>query len=250
MIPKAIRVTDCCMLQLAQLIMSHTNDARNSKSSFQLTTALGFVKNTATSTVAKDLKPGESPWEAVGTAISQLVEEGAKLLPLVLENENVIKSKSLYTVSSYLLICLYVVSYFVVTGTPPWVVRIDEIKAALEVNVEAERKVAKLNDEMQGLMRTLKGKDQSIQEASVKIELMERRMEAAKKQAEVIANLENELLDAKKQKRDYEEAMEHLQGDLDILEQDNAKLKAMTAGQEKQGLSFRFLLFPSRTGFN
>lgn len=127
------------------------------------------------------------------------------------------------------------------TGTPPWVARIEEIKAALEVNVEAERKVAKLNDEMLGLMRTLKGKDQNIQEASVKIELMERRMEAAKKQAEVIANLEKELLDAKKQQREYEEAMEQLQVDLDSLEQDNAKLKTLTAGQEKQSMcSFFF----------
>lgn len=91
---------------------------------------------------------------------------------------------------------------------------------------------------MQGLMRTLKGKDQNIQEASVKIELMERRMEAAKKQAEVIVNLEKELLDAKKQQREYEEAMEQLQVDLDGLEQDNAKLKALTAGQEKQGMDF------------
>lgn len=84
--------------------MSHTNDARNSKSSFQLTTILGFVKNTATSTVAKDLKPGESTWDAVGTAISQLVEEGTKLLPLVLENENVIKSENLRHLSLLSLI--------------------------------------------------------------------------------------------------------------------------------------------------
>ncbi|KAJ3570761.1 hypothetical protein NP233_g4188 [Leucocoprinus birnbaumii] len=199
-------------ISLAQLIMNHTNDARSSKSSFQLTTVMGFVKNTATSTVAKDLKPTESPWDAVGDAISKLVEEGTKMMPLVLENENVIK----------------------INSTPPWILRISEIKAALEVNVEAERKVAKLNDEMQALMRSLKSKDQNIQEASVKIEWMERRMEAAKKQAEVIGNLEMELMDMKKQKRDYEEAMEHLQADLDVLEQDNVKLKALTAGQEKQ----------------
>jgi len=124
----------------------------------------------------------------------------------------------------------------IVASTPPWIARIAEVKAALEVNVEAERRAAKLNDEMQGLMRTLKGKDQSIQEASVKIEWMERRMEAAKKQAEVIGSLEDELMDMKKQKRDYEEAMEQLQVDLDMLEQDNAKLKVLTAGQEKQGM--------------
>jgi len=80
-------------MKLAQLIINHTNDARSSKSPFQLTVVLGFVKNTAASTVVKDLKPNESPWDAVGRTITQLVEEGAKLLPSVLENENVIKSE-------------------------------------------------------------------------------------------------------------------------------------------------------------
>ena len=105
----------------------------------------------------------------------------------------------------------------------------------MAVNVEAERKVAQLNDEMQGLFRTLKTKDQSIQETSVKIELMERRLEAARKQTEIMANLENEITKAKRQERAYEEAMEQLQADLDALEQDNAKLKTLAAGQERQG---------------
>lgn len=117
----------------------------------------------------------------------------------------------------------------------PWVTRVDEIKASLAINVEAERKVAQLNDEMQGLVRSLKTKDQTIQESGVKIELMERRMEAVKKQADTIVDLEGELSKARKQERAYEEAMEQLQADLDTLEQDNAKLKTLTAGQERQG---------------
>ncbi|TFK42165.1 dynactin [Crucibulum laeve] len=199
-------------ISLAQQTTIHIRDARASKGSFQLTTVLSMVKETATSTVAKGLKPGSSPWEAVGESIAQLVEEGGKLLPSVLEAENVLK----------------------VTGVAPWITRVDEVKAALAVNVEAERKVAKLNDEMQGLVRSLKTKDQSIQESAVKIELMERRMEAVKKQADTIVELENELSKARKQERAYEEAMEQLQADLDTLEQDNAKLKTMTAGQERQ----------------
>jgi dynactin 1 len=90
---------------------------------------------------------------------------------------------------------------------------------------------------MQGLMRTLKTKDQNIQETAVKIELMERRIEAAKKQADAIATLETELSKARKQERAYEEAMEQLQADLDSLEQDNAKLKAMNSNPERQGRS-------------
>ena len=113
-----------------------------------------------------------------------------------------------------------------------------EIKASLAVNIEAERKVAQLNEEMQGLVRSLKTKDQNIQESAVKIELMERRMEAVKKQADMIVDLENELSKARRQERAYEEAMEQLQADLDSLEQDNAKLKAMTAGQEQKGWFF------------
>ena len=122
-----------------------------------------------------------------------------------------------------------------VTGTSPWVTRIAEVKEALAVNVEAERKVAQLNDEMQGLVRSLKTRDQSIQESSVKIEVMERRMEAMKKQADTIAELENELSKARKQERAYEEAMEQLQADLDTLEQDNAKLKTMATAPDRPG---------------
>ena len=124
---------------------------------------------------------------------------------------------------------------FPVTGTAPWVVRIAEIKASTAVNIEAERKVAQLNDEMQGLVRSLKTKDQNIQESVVKIELMERRMETVKKQADTIDDLANELSKARKQERAYEEAMEQLQADLDVLEQDNAKLKSMATGPERQG---------------
>ncbi len=103
------------------------------------------------------------------------------------------------------------------------------------MNVEAERKVASLSDEIQALARTLKLKDQAIQETGVKVELMERRMETVKKQADAIPDLENELSKARKQERAYEEAMEQLQADLDALEQDNAKLKTIANNPERQG---------------
>jgi dynactin 1 len=115
------------------------------------------------------------------------------------------------------------------------VARITEIKAALAINVEAERKVASLNDEIQSLARNVRGKDQAIQESSVKIELMERRLEAVKKQADTIIELENELVKARKQERAYEEAMEQLHADLDALDKENGRLQTLTAGQQKQG---------------
>ncbi|KAG6857289.1 hypothetical protein H0H87_006482 [Tephrocybe sp. NHM501043] len=199
-------------ISLAQQIIPHVNDARSAKISFQLPTLLSLVKQTAAATVAKDIKPGESVWDAIGASIGVVAQEASKLHPLALEADNVLK----------------------VSGTPPWITRIAEIKTSLAVNVEAERKVAQLNDEIQGLVRSLKTKDQGMQESSVKIELLERRLEAAKKQGDTIVNLENEISKFKKQERAYEEAMEQVQADLDAVEQENVKLKAATAGQERQ----------------
>jgi dynactin 1 len=74
--------------------MPHLSDVRSSKTPFHLATVLSFVKKIAASTVAKDMKPGISPWEAVGNSIAQLAQECGKLLPLVMEGENVVKGKS------------------------------------------------------------------------------------------------------------------------------------------------------------
>ena len=60
-------------------------------------------------------------------------------------------------------------------------------------------------------------------------------MDTVKKQAETISNLESEIAKARKAERSYEEAIEQLQTDLDSREQENSKLKQLTAGMEKQG---------------
>ena len=112
----------------------------------------------------------------------------------------------------------------------------------MAVNEEAERKVAQLNEEMQGLVRTLKSKDQNIQESAVKIELMERRTEAAKKQAGAVTELEGLLGKAQKQEKYYVEAMEQLQSEFDSLAKENSKLKATSNASEKEGMYFNFYM--------
>lgn len=44
----------------------------------------------------------------------------------------------------------------VVTGEAPWVVRLTEIKQKAAVNLEAEHKVSRLNEELQSLMRSIR----------------------------------------------------------------------------------------------
>ncbi|KAJ7163329.1 dynein associated protein-domain-containing protein [Mycena filopes] len=199
-------------ISLAQQIMPHLSDVRSTKVPFQLTTILSYVKQIAASTVAKDIKPGVTAWEAIGESIAQLVQEGSKLLPLTLEPENVIK----------------------VTGVSPWVTRVGEVKASVAVNLEAERRVAQLNDELQGLVRTLKQREQHIQEATVKNDLMERKMETVKRQADSVAEKDIVIADGKRRQRELEEALEQVQGDLDVSEQERLKLKTMVGNEQRQ----------------
>lgn len=222
------------MTQLAQQVMPHLSEARSSKTPFQFETVLSFVRQTAKNTVNGDNNDASMPWQGVTDYMAHVLQQANALLPLIMDAENTMKSMPFgdftdaetdFSLSS-------------VTGTPPWVVRVAEIKASAAVNVEAERKVVQLNDEIQALVRNLKTKEQNLQESSVKIELMDRRMEAAKKQADAIVDLESELSKARKQERSYEEAMEQLQADLDVLEQDNVKLKALAANSERQRTSF------------
>ena len=79
-----------------------------------------------------------------------------------------------------------------------WVIRVSEVKARAAVNLEAERRAVQFNDEIQALVRNLKSKDQGVRESSVKIELMKRRIEAVKKQADTINDPESELGKARK----------------------------------------------------
>ncbi|KAJ1310514.1 hypothetical protein OPQ81_007245 [Rhizoctonia solani] len=197
-------------IQLAQRIGSYLADVRAQKHNFQLANVLLHVRETAAETMARGTGTAGS-WEAVGQLVAGLIKDANALMEPAMEQENIIK----------------------LVGEAPWVVRIAEVKALSTVNVDAERTVNKLNEEIKDLIRGIKTRDQNIQETSVKIELMERRMETVKKQADAIVDLEGDLAKARKQEKAYEEALEQLHNDLDQLSQENARLKQATAGMEK-----------------
>lgn len=66
-----------------------------------------------------------------------------------------------------------------------------------------------------------------MQEANVKVELLEKRMVTAKKQVEHIAILEESLQKSQSQELVYAEAIENLQAEFDALEKENARLKKL-----------------------
>ena len=72
-----------------------------------------------------------------------------------------------------------------------------------------------------------------MQESGVKVEILERRLEATRKQADQIIELENDLTKVKKQEKVYSDAIEQLQAEQDTLEAENARLrKGVEPGRE------------------
>ncbi|KZS86748.1 hypothetical protein SISNIDRAFT_434236 [Sistotremastrum niveocremeum HHB9708] len=196
-------------IELAQKAGLYLNDVRASRHPFELSSITSLVAETAAATVAID---GATSWDAVQQLFADLLRECNACYPIMMEASNVIK----------------------IVGPAPWDMRVEEIKASLAINVDAEHKVAQLGEEVQQLVRGIKARDQSLQEAGVKIEHMERRMETVKKQSDTISELENEAAKARKQERAYEEALEQIQKDLDALDKENMKLRTAAAGQKRE----------------
>lgn len=118
----------------------------------------------------------------------------------------------------------------------PWVGRAKAIKAQADASAETEHKLLQSGEEMRGVLKEMKAKDAALQESTVKIELLEKRMEAVKKQAERIVTLEEDLAKTKKQEKTFEEAMESLQADLTSQEEETNRLKQLVAKYEKNGV--------------
>ncbi|CAG8570721.1 1450_t:CDS:10 [Paraglomus brasilianum] len=120
-------------------------------------------------------------------------------------------------------------------GESPWVIRAKNIKAEVAVNVDMERKLQQAAEEIRELFKELKLKDQSLQENQIKIDLLEKRMETAKKQADLIAELEEQLTETRKQQNVFEKTMENLHADIDSLEQENRQFKSLAKTLEETG---------------
>lgn len=78
-------------IQLAHSVLPYLNGVQNNKGTLQTKTVLDFVKQNALT-----LSPGQkesSSWDIVSNAIKRLTQEASAVVPIVLEPENVIKSK-------------------------------------------------------------------------------------------------------------------------------------------------------------
>ncbi|KAI8647403.1 dynein associated protein-domain-containing protein [Parasitella parasitica] len=120
------------------------------------------------------------------------------------------------------------------TNVAPWIQRASDIKAEVAVNHELEHKLQQHNDEIIKLIKDVRMKDQSLQEADVKTSLLEKRIEVAKKEMARIKSLEDDLDKSLNQEQMYVEAMENLQNEYDQLEIENSQLKKEASKREEK----------------
>ncbi|KAF9973743.1 hypothetical protein BGZ65_009101, partial [Modicella reniformis] len=108
-----------------------------------------------------------------------------------------------------------------------WIIRAQELKAEVIVNVDAEQKAQSLQDQMLRLVKEAKLKDQSLQESNVKVELLEKRIDTFKKQAEQITTLDREAEKSRNQERIYDETIREHQNEITALQEQNMQLRRM-----------------------
>lgn len=117
-------------------------------------------------------------------------------------------------------------------ASAPWILRARELSASKVVPIDTEEEMRRLKEENHERARMVAMRDQTLEEASVKIELLESRMRDAAKKNERITALEKELAAAKQHEQELTTAVENQNKELSTLESDREKWKKL-AGEAK-----------------
>ncbi|KAH7407187.1 dynein associated protein-domain-containing protein [Cadophora sp. MPI-SDFR-AT-0126] len=119
----------------------------------------------------------------------------------------------------------------------PWVLRSGELKSSKTVPIDAEEEMRRLKDDNHERARLIAMKDQTLEEASVKIELLESRMRDATKKNERISELEKKIEDAKKREAELTESIESQNKELTAIEADRDNWKKIAEDAKALGVA-------------
>lgn len=192
--------------RLADLVGRYCSGLRSSKETFSLETYNDIIQE-ATRDVVKHTS---RPLEEFFTLLSHLARDLGITLGVAQDPDHVAKN------------------FF----EHPWIARVSEMRSSAAINVDAELKVSKLHEEIRELVKDARAKDHTLQESQVKIQIMEKRMEAVKKQAEAMTELESSLKTALTRSKEYEDLSDSLRTENEKMAEENKqlKVKAATAG--------------------
>lgn len=118
----------------------------------------------------------------------------------------------------------------------PWVLRSQELKSSKTVSIDAEEEIRRLKDDNHERARLIAMRDQTLEESSVKIELLESRMRDATKKNERITELEKKIEDAKKREAELSESIETQNKEIATLESDREKWKKVAEDTKALGI--------------
>ncbi|EPS39091.1 hypothetical protein H072_7101 [Dactylellina haptotyla CBS 200.50] len=114
-------------------------------------------------------------------------------------------------------------------GLPPWVVRAKELKSKKTTTVDVEEEIRRLKEDSHSRATQIKLREQSLEEAAVRIEHLESRIQILGKQAEKIEELEKSLGDAGTREKEFTESLDGLTEELQNLENEVAKWKKIAS---------------------
>jgi len=117
-------------------------------------------------------------------------------------------------------------------ASSPWVVRSQELSSSRTIPIDAEEEMRRLRDDNHERARMIAMRDQTLEEASVKIELLESRMRDATKKNERIALLEQKIDEAKKREAELEGSLESQNKELANVEAEKERWRKI-AGESK-----------------
>jgi len=121
-------------------------------------------------------------------------------------------------------------------ASAPWVLRSQELKSSKTISIDAEEEMRRLKDDNHERARLIAMRDQTLEEASVKIELLESRMRDATKKNERITELERKIEDAKKRETELTESIDSQNKELSIMEADREKWKKVAEDTKAIGV--------------
>lgn len=107
----------------------------------------------------------------------------------------------------------------------PWVVRAHELKVTKTISVDAEEEIRRLKEDIMERATQIKLRDRVVEESAVKIELLESRMRNVTKQSERIEELEKLVSAGTVREKDFSEAIEGLNDEIQNLEREVDKWK-------------------------
>jgi dynactin 1 len=118
----------------------------------------------------------------------------------------------------------------------PWVLRAQELKSSKTVPVDAEEEMRRLREENHERARLIAMRDQTLEEHSVKIELLESRMRDATKKNERITKLEKKIEDAQKREAELKESLESQNKEITTAEAEREKWKKIAEDTKALGV--------------